>query len=97
MLGCLEMDIQTCIQKYIKIMSYVFQNARHSSVDKYFNIVGKYKQSRLKERFLEVIAESRVIQDNAPQDLRMRRTDREASCRVQVTSLSPSPIKPEKN
>ena len=82
MLGCLEMDVQTCINKYIEIMAHVFSNARRSPVDRHGNIAAKYDRDRLKDRILEVIRESRVIQDNAPQDLRMRRHDRSASCRV---------------
>ena len=82
MLGCLEMDIQTCIDKYIKMMTYIFSDARLSPVDKKLNIVAKYSQDRVKERILEVIGESRVIQENAPKDLLMRRDDRAACCRV---------------
>ena len=28
MLGCLEMDVQSCIEKYIEMMDYVFDNPR---------------------------------------------------------------------
>ena len=82
MLGCLEMDVQTCINKYIEIMAHVFKNARHAPVDMRGNIVAKYDRDRLRDRILGVIGESRVIPDIAPQDLRMRRHDRTASCRV---------------
>lgn len=82
MLGCLEMDVQTCIDKYIEIMAYVFQAPRHIPIDRHGNIAAKYQQGRLRERILGVIGESCVIQDNAPQDLRIRRQDRTALCRV---------------
>ena len=82
MLGCLEMDVQTCIDKYIEIMAHVFRNARHSPVDMRGNIAAKYDRDRLRDGILGVIGESRVIPDIAPQDLRMRRHDRTASCRV---------------
>lgn len=82
MLGCLEMDVQTCIDKYIEIMVDVFRNSRHSLIDRRGNIAAKYEQRRLRERILGVIRESSVIRDIAPEDLLMRRQDRAASCRV---------------
>ena len=82
MLGCLEMDVQTCIDKYIEIMVDVFRNSQHSLIDWRGNIAAKYEQGRLRERILGVIRESSVIRDIAPKDLLMRRRDRAASCRV---------------
>ena len=82
MLGVLEMDLQTCIDKYIEIMTKVFKNAHTFPVDRRGNIAAKYKQEVLQEQILAVIRDSRVIGDNSPEDLRMRRQDRMASCRV---------------
>lgn len=82
MLGCLEMSVQACIDKYIEIMVYVFKNSRHSAVDMRGNIAAKYEQHRLRERILGVIGESSVVGDIAPEDVLMRRRDRAASCRV---------------
>lgn len=82
MLGVLEMDIQTCINKYIEIMEKVFRDAGIFRVDGRGNIAAKYKQNVLKKHILAVIGDSRVIGDCNPEDLPMRRQDRMASCRV---------------
>ena len=82
MLGVLEMDIQTCINKYIEIMATVFRDAHNFPIDRRRNIAAKYKQDVLRDQILAVIGNSRVIGDNNPEDLRMRRLDRMASCRV---------------
>ena len=83
MLGCLEMNIKSCIDKYIEIMDYVFDNPRRLLVNPLNGeLLPKYKQSKLKEKILEVISESRVTQGIPPEKVLMRRTDRLALCKV---------------
>lgn len=90
MLGCLEMDVQTCIDKYIKIMDYVFDSPRRMPVDIISGeLVPKYKQSRLRERILDVIRDSRVCQSMPPETVPMRRTDRSSHCKVYALHAYP--------
>ena len=85
MLGCLEMDVQTCIDKDIEIMDYVFDIPRRMPVDIVSGELNpKYNQSRLRERILDVIRDSRVTQGMPPETVPMRRTDRSSYCRVHV-------------
>lgn len=84
MLGCLQMDVQTCIDKYAQIMDHVFESPRIMPVNiTNGELVPKYKQSRLKARILEVIGEARVTQGTPPDRVRMR-TDMPSRCKVQV-------------
>lgn len=82
MLGCLEMDVQSCIQKYTEMMDYVFDNPRKLPVNIAGELVPKYKQSKLEEKILEVISQSPVTQGIPPEKVLMRRTDRSSPCKV---------------
>ena len=90
MLGCLEMDIETCIEKYIEIMDYVFDNPRILPVNILTGqLIPKYKQSKLREGILGVIGGSRVTQGMPPETVRMRRTDASPQCKVHVHHAPP--------
>lgn len=48
----------------------------------------KYKQTKLRERILDVIRDSRVTQGMPPETVPMRRTDRSSYCRVFVVATA---------
>jgi hypothetical protein len=83
MLGVLEMDIQTCINKYLEIMDYVFSGPR-LPISWRMDVVSRFDKGRLRDKIIEVIRESTLCRQSGirPDQLLLRRPGQTPRCRV---------------
>lgn len=74
MLGRLEMDVDECIEAYVKLMTLVF-NEKPQKIPFGFNldIKSRFKSSKLKAAILEVLAEHGADENTPFDDGNVRR------------------------